>query len=147
MANELAGRHAEKGPVVFEIPLNDSDRIDVLVVWHEFPEIRSEDRTSLILEAYQNRPDNIADALGVTYDEAMDQHLLPYAVVPMTRRGEGDKQQERKAMLQEGGIALPQGKVDLRFPTMAMAETARRHLCDRLPQGYWSISQSVAEVS
>ena len=56
----------------------------------------------------------------------------------MIREGEFDPSKVRNAMLEEGGIALPSEKVDLRFPTMSMAETAHRHLCEKLPRGYWS---------
>ena len=46
-------------------------------------------------------------------------------------------------MLDEGGIALDGGKVDLRFPTRAMAEAAHQRLVDLLPGGYWSILEGV----
>jgi hypothetical protein len=77
----------------------------------------------------------------------MEQHLLPYAVVPLVRRGEGDLGEVRRFVLEEGGIALPSGRVDLRFPTMAMAEEVHRRLCKKLPDGYWSIVQMAAPVA
>ena len=45
-------------------------------------------------------------------------------------------------MLAEGGIEGAAGKVELRFPTMAMAQAAHQRLCDKLPRGYWSIVQN-----
>ena len=96
---------------------------------------------------YGSRRGGVAQALGVTYAEAMEQQLLPYAVVPMVRRGEFDPATVRQAMLDEGGVSLPGDKVDLRFPSMSMAEAAHRRLCQKLPQGYWSIVQTADSVS
>lgn len=144
LKQELAGGQSPNGPVIFEIPLRQSDKKDVLVVWPAFRDLRSEDRTQLILDAYQQpEREQIAQALGVTYEEAMEQQLLPYAVVPMTRAGEADPAELRRAMIREGAIVTPAGKVDLRFPTLAMAENAHRKLSESLPKGYWTLSQSV----
>jgi hypothetical protein len=146
LKSELAGKATPDGPLIFEIPLEYSDSIDILVVWQAFEGIRSEDRSGLILEAYNEQQGRIAQALGVTYEEAMEQQLLPYAVVPMVRPGDGDPAELREAMLAEGGIRRPGERVDLRFPTMAMAQAAQQRLCERLPGGYWSISQTIASV-
>jgi len=147
LASEHAGPGTADGPLIFEIPLGRSDKIDVLVVWKEFEDLRSEDRTELILDAYNEQKDKISLAMGVTYQEAIGQQLLPYTVIPMTRRGGGvDPAELRKAMLDEGGIPLSDEKVDLRFPTMAMAEAAHRRLIERLPGVYWSIIEGVAST-
>jgi hypothetical protein len=146
LVNELVDRPEPNGPVVFEIPLEQTDKMDVLVVWQAFEGLRSEDRTGLILDAYEDKKDRVSQALGVTYQEAMDQQLLPYAVIPMTRPGEIDDAELRKAMLAEGGLLLSDRKVDLLFPVMAMAEAAHKRLCDRLPRGYWSIAQTVGQI-
>ena len=90
LVKELKGLPTANGPLVFEIPLEQSDRIDVLAVWQALEDLRSEDRTELILDAYKGQHRKIAQALGVTHQEAMEQQLLPYAVVPITRRGEAD---------------------------------------------------------
>jgi hypothetical protein len=41
---------------------------------------------------------------------------------------------------------LSNGKVELRFPTMAMAEEAHQRLSERLPGGYWSILETIGQV-
>jgi len=146
LARELSGQGTPDGPLIFEIPLEQSDKLDVIVVWKEFEGLRAEDRSQVILDAYQDRRDQVAMAMGVTYQETIDQQLLPYAVIPITRHGEADPNEIRKAMLEEGGVALADQKIDLRFPTMAMAEAAHHRLCERLPQGYWSISWMVAPI-
>jgi hypothetical protein len=135
----------QDGPVLFEIPLEQSDRFDVMVVWQEWESVTSEDRSAIIREVYQG-DQNVAQALGVTYQEAMEQQLLPYAVVPMARPDEIDPEKVREAMIQEGGIHLERDRVDLRFPTMAMAEASHQRLVQRLPRGYWSIVQTVGTI-
>lgn len=147
LANERRGKSDPAGPVIFEIPLGTSNNQDVLVVWEEFHDLPSEDRSELILEAYKDQKDKISQALGVTYQEATEQYLLPYAVLPLIRKGDADPHEVRQAMLEEGGIQLASDKVDLRFPTMAMAEAAHRRLHDRLPRGYWSIVQTVTPMT
>jgi hypothetical protein len=146
LKNELSGQLSQNGPVIFEIPLEQSDKIDVLVVWDAWEPFRSEDRSSVILEAYKEQKRNIAQALGVTYREALEQQVLPYAVIPMVRRGEVNAEELKKAMIAEGGFSLEGGKFDLRFPTMALAEQAHRRLSDKLPKGYWSIVQTVGHI-
>jgi hypothetical protein len=141
LSNELA-QATEKGPVVFEIPLDQTDKMDVLVVWEAWKDVPSEARSEIILEAYKDKKGKISQALGVTNQEAIDQHLLPYSVVPMARSGEADSDKLKSAMLAEGGLAFENGKVDLRLPTLRMAKESHQRLCDALPKGYWSIVQS-----
>jgi len=146
LVKELQGESTARGPVIFEIPLEQTDRIDVLVVWEAWKDIPSEIRSEIILGAYQEKKDKISQALGVTHREAIDQHVLPYAVQPQARYGEVDPKELQDAMLKAGAISLDGDKVELRFPTLAMAEDAHRKLCDRLPKGYWSIVQSASPI-
>jgi hypothetical protein len=146
LAKELSGQPTPNGPIIFEIPLESQGRIDVLVVWEAWKPFSSTDRSNMILEAYKDTKLQIAQALGVTNQEAVEQQVLPYAVLPMIRRGEVNEDEVREAMLAEGGILLDNGKVELRFPTMSLAEQAHRHLTDALPKGYWSIVQTVGYI-
>jgi hypothetical protein len=139
LVNELEGRGSPNGPLIFEIPLDEPDLMDVLVVWQEWDSLRSGDRSSLIREAYTGRPGTIAQDLGVTYKEVVEQHLLPYEVIPKIVRPDVDPVVVRKAMLEEGGITLAEDKVELRFPKLQMAMDAHERLSDKLPNVYWSI--------
>ncbi len=116
LSKELAGQATEKGPVVFEIPLDHSDKMEVLVVWEAWKDVPSEVRGNVILEACNDKKDAISQVLGVTYQEANDQNLLPYAVLPMARRGEVYPEMLSAAMLKQGGFAQEGGKIDLRCP-------------------------------
>jgi hypothetical protein len=55
-----------------------------------------------------------------------------------------DQAKVNKAKLDEGGIALENGTVDLRFPTLAMAEAAQKRLSERLPDASWEVWDAVA---
>jgi hypothetical protein len=164
LKSEIDGSNTERGPVVFEIPLDGVESIDVLVVWEDedWAKVRSEDRTNLILEAYGDKPHGyIAQALGVTYQEAIQQQLLPYAVVSALEQNRkmlslvcGDNKNKADALLEEirkakrdnGGILLANNIVDLRFPTRAMADDVHQRLFERHRDFYWSVIYPVASV-
>ncbi len=145
-ARELSGEMTPMGPMIFEIPFESSDKFDVLAVWDAWEPFGSEDRSDIILSAYKERKTKIAQALGVTYQEAMEQQVLPYSVTPMARPGEVDPDALKRAMILMGAFTFSNGKIDLGLPTMALAEQAHRRLCDELPKGYWSIVQTFASV-
>jgi len=148
LAKELAGKATENGPVIFEIPVSGGKKIDVLVVWEKWKEngIPSQTRSDIILAAYGKKKNKIAQPLGVTYVEAMEQNLLPYAVVPMARKNEVPADQLIAVMKQHGGFVLEDNKVDLRFPTLEMAQDAHAKLVDELPKAYWSIVHSIGPM-
>ena len=79
LANEISGQGTPDGPLIFEIPLEQSAKVNVIVVWDEFEGVPVEDRDRVILDAYRDRRDQIAMAMGVTYQEAIDQQVLPYS--------------------------------------------------------------------
>jgi hypothetical protein len=146
LKNELAGRSTGGSlavahtPLIFEIPLEFSEQIDVLVVWEWFDGVRSEDRSALIIEAYVGQAAKISQALGVTLEEALDQELLPYNVIPNTSPTGVDPKEIEKAMVEEGGFSLAD-KIRLWFPTRQMAEAAMVRLNQRLPQGAWVVRE------
>lgn len=156
LVSELSGRGTPAGPLVFEIPLEQSDRFDAIVVWDEFAGARAEDRDQVILEAYGDLGKRPSMALGVTGREADDQNLLPYMLLSNTEvlaaLGENDSvdpadlQAWHDAMIEEGGIVRDDGTVALRFPTRAMAEEAQARLAARFPLARWSISTRLDSI-
>jgi hypothetical protein len=131
LKNEF-NQSTEGGPVIFEIQIG-TECFDVLVVWEKWNKVvRSEDRTRLILDAYDDKQKEIAQALGVTYEEAIQQQLLPYTIVSnIEKTGQSTNIYPAKDELwlernnikrQNGGITLPNGNVELRFPTRAMLD-------------------------
>jgi hypothetical protein len=151
LERELSGEVTENGPVIFEIPFDrdfhhedTSGNFDVLVVWNAWKPFNSEERSKIIRDVYQESPINIVQALGVTLQEAAEQQLLPYAVIPMVQNyDKNELEQLRNEMIMEGGFKHANGHVDLRFPTMRLAEQVHRRLTDRSPKGYWTLVQNV----
>ena len=135
----VAGSGPLGNPVIFEIPLPGS-RFDVLVVWEAWQGVEPEERTDIITAAYGDRSPKIVQAMGVTYEEAIRERLLPYAVQPCAREGRLTSTRLREVMLEEGAIAFGKQNADLRFPTMRMAKAAFEHLRQRFPQGHWSLT-------
>lgn len=146
----------EHGPVIFEIPLG-TECFDVLVVWEEWAEWPPDERSHLVLDAYEeDRRSQIARVTGVTYVEAMQQQLLPYAIQSTLEREhkmtfllcdrDENKVQElmakiRNVKVTNGGIISLGGTVELRFPTRATADSvlARLQAADPNRELYWSV--------
>ncbi len=137
---ERAGNSPPGGPVLFEIPLDQPEKLDVMVVWDEWEGVRSEERTQLIQEAYRDQAENLALALGVTWKEAIEQGVLPFRVrMRFTAQPRFPKEKVRTAYLSVGGFAGPGDTVELRFPTRATAEEAIRQLKKQLPGIQWVV--------
>ena len=138
---ERNGGPVQGGPVIFEIPLDQPDKLDVMVVWDEWEGVRSEDRTELINEAYKDRPGVLTLALGVTYDEAIEQGVLPFrARLRFVKQPSFTEEQLRTACLSSGGFLRPEGIMELRFPTQTIAEEAVQQLKERLPGSEWVVN-------
>src|SRR5271157_2408977 len=141
LADERQGLSTQGGPVIFEIPLEQSDKLDVMVVWEAWQGVRSEDRTRLIQEAYREQQDSLALALGVTYEEAIEQGLLPFRVRPRFRQQVDFREEAlRSASLSVGGFERPDNVIELRYPSRTVAEETIRRLEELLPGTEWSVS-------
>src|SRR5208337_843240 len=141
LADERQGLSTQGGPVIFEIPLEQSDKLDVMVVWDAWQGVRSEDRTRLIQEAYREQQDSLALALGVTYEEAIEQGLLPFRVRPRTRQQVDFREEDlRSASLSVGGFERPDNVIELRYPSRTVAEETIRRLEELLPGTEWAVS-------
>jgi hypothetical protein len=141
LAAERQGEEVSGGPVIFEIPLDQAGKLDVVVVWDAWDGVRSEDRTQLIQEAYKDKADDIALALGVTRQEAIERGVLPYRVrLRFGRQPKFTEEEFRAACLSVGGFADSEGSVELRFPTPSIAEEAVKQLKKRLPGSQWVVS-------
>ncbi len=124
------------GPVIFEIPFA-GPRYDVMVVWERWKGAQPDERAEIISEAYAGRAVAIAQAMGLTYEEATKDHLLPYQIEPHASEGEADPTELRNAMLEEGAISRSEKTVELGFPTSAMARAAHERLRKKVPSGSW----------
>jgi hypothetical protein len=152
LVDELRSPHDVGQPLVIEHQFSSTDKKQIQVVWDRFDGIPEQDRSDLILSAFEqvegkpNR-DKILFASGFTVPEAAATGILPFQVVPATSAqaevGEGPL---FKAMKEEGASTVA-GTTSLRFPTFEDAETAKVRLDHRLPQGRWLIVQEVIPSS
>lgn len=145
LVDERKGQTNAGGPAIFEIPLDQSDLLDVMVIWNDWQGVRSEDRTQLIKEAYSDLQERLALALGLTYNEAIDQGVLPYRVrLQFGQQPEFDDEPLLSAYFRVGGVMTDDGRVDLRYPTKSTAEAAVGQLQQMLPGTEWIINHAVS---
>jgi hypothetical protein len=142
LKKELQGESTSNGPIIFEIPFNEMDRFDVLIVWDEWGKLRSEDRTNLILDAYGERQFQIVQALGLTMDQAIEEGRLPYRL-ECNNPGTSSVSEIHEAMIALGGFSFNDKKVELRVPSFGIAQEIQRKLGSRLPGSQWGIGVTV----
>ena len=154
LAEELRHERDSGQPVVDEQTF-PSDKIRVTVIWDEWDHLPLEDRTAVILRAYElaegrEYREKIMLASGLTVPEAYAAGMLPYQIIPALRSGDKvTAEQCRRAMIDEGAsVLLSPEKPQLRFATEEEAEAARRRLAARLPNSeqVWVITQEFGKV-
>jgi hypothetical protein len=154
LANELQSTRESGQPIIDEQEF-PTGRIRVTVIWDVWDRLPLEERTSVILRAYdlaegREYLDRIALASGLTVPQAHAAGMLPYQILPALRKGDpvtaGECQQ---AMIEEGAsVLLAPEKPQLRFASEEEAEAARLRLVQRLPTSdqVWIITQEVGAV-
>ncbi len=141
-------------PVIYEEPL-PGNRLHVTVVWDDWDRLPPEERTEIIVQAYEKvqgpgAGDRIALASGLTVPEAHAAGMLPFAIVTALRSGDAFTwDQCREAVIEEGASILwGTDRPQLRFASREEAEAARRRLADRLngSDPIWLITQDMGPV-
>ena len=124
-------------PLIYEESIDQTDTVHVVVYWDRWAEVPSEERSGMILDAYERVDRSLVPkvtfAMGVTFGEAAELNLLPWAVVPVSRRNESDPREVEAAMLEEGAIrrgraspAVPDGRVGRQRVAAAFPHAYRR---------------------
>lgn len=151
LAEELRSSRESGQPMVDELEFPNG-RIRVSVIWDVWYRLPLEDRTTVILRAYElaegrDYRNRIALASGLTVAEAHAAGMLPYQIIPALRSGDPvTSEQCRQAMLDEGASTLLNPNApQLRFPTEEEAEACRKRLTQRLPgsEPVWLIHRDV----
>jgi hypothetical protein len=154
LAEELRGGRESGQPFVDEQEF-PSGRIRVNVIWDEWDRLPLEDRTAVILRAYElaegrEYRDRIALASGLTVPEAHAAGMLPFQIIPALRKDDPvTDEQCRRAMIEEGAsILVSAERPQLRFADEEEAESARRRLAERLPDSepVWVVTQDGGSV-
>ena len=85
LAEELRSSRESGQPIIYETSL-PNDKLRVTVVWDDWDRLPLEERTEIILEAYErvegpSAGERIALASGLTIPEAYSAGLLPYQII------------------------------------------------------------------
>jgi hypothetical protein len=151
LVKELKDSRESGQPLIYESELG-TDRLRVVVIWDEWDGVPLEERTAVILEAFDKAEGNkyrkrIALASGLTVPEATAAGMLPYQVSPALRKADPvTLQQCWDAMLAEGASRLFGPDVfQLRFATSDEAEACRQRLIKRLPKSddVWMVAKEL----
>lgn len=149
LADEIArGQNAQPACIEEEYAVTHSRHI--YVVWDRWSNLPDDERTDVIVRAYakaegEEVAENIAVAIGVTGDEAVNMGLLPYVVSTPPNAREEFPPQVQAALRQEreNTILGPQA-VELRYPTFPDASKAVARLKNAVPHQEWAIIREVS---
>jgi hypothetical protein len=154
LAHELRFNRDTGQPVIYEQEF-PTGNIRVTVIWDEWDHLTLEERTSVVLRAYESAfgrtyRDRIALASGLTFPEAHASGMLPFQIISALRKGDPITLEEcRQAMIDEGASTLLSAdQPQLRFATQEEAEAARKRLSQRLlgSEPVWVVSQDIGKV-
>lgn len=152
LCDALKSRSESGQPLIYEEEFGDGN-LRITVVWDEWVEMSLDQRSAIILRAYElaegkEYRDRIVLVSGLTVPEATAAGMLPFQVGTAWRRTDRvTLQQCWDAMKEEGASELfGSGILQLRFATREEAEACRNRLIRRLPgsEDVWVISVEVS---
>jgi hypothetical protein len=138
-------------PTIYEQEYS-TGKLRVIVIWDEWEGIPLEERSAIILRAYElaegaEYRDRIALASGLTVPEAHAAGMLPYQMIAALRKTDPvTPEQAREAFLEEGASRLVNSQApQLRFATEEEAEASRQRLIRRFPgsEDVWIINREI----
>lgn len=151
LLSELNGQTRSVQPLILEEGMDAG--LYIHVVWDRWERWPEEERTRLIVEAYEhfNKEihDKLINAIGVTPVEALEVGLLPFRITDVPKRGQTvDSQKIEKAIEEERkNTVLGRRFPELRYASLEEAEQARQRLERAEQDVFWVITQEVGKVS
>lgn len=151
LAAELKSGREFGQPLIYELEY-PTQRSRVTVIWDEWADTTLEERSAIILKAYEMAEgargrEKIALASGPTVPEAAFAGLLPFHLLAALRKTDPvTPEQVREAMLEQGASRLLDGEgLQLHFATREEAEACRERLVRKLPESepIWIISRDL----
>jgi hypothetical protein len=154
LVQEFSATSPNLQPLILEERITATQSRHVRVIWDAWKDLRDEQRSDVIVEAYQQAEGEeaagqITIAEGVTVPEALALGLLPFKVVPAPKKAE-----KVPAAAYEEAIAeetrntlLGVRAKELRYSRLEDAEAARARLAEALPGSSWATVQEVAYES
>ncbi|WP_165221540.1 hypothetical protein [Aquisphaera insulae] len=146
LSDELRIERSFGQPRIYEQTYS-TGKTRVLVIWDEWADRSLEERSAIILAAYESAEgtssrDRIALASGLTMPEATTAGMLPYQVIASRRATDPVTEAEVRAMLiEQGASTLDSGTLRIRFATVKEAEECIERLVEKYPASrpIWSI--------
>lgn len=165
LVKELLGERTRLGPVVFELPTEQQDSVDVIVVWEAWKSLPVNARSAVVRDAYSRFKKTLeasvpsidhekprgalapvpASVIAVTWEDLAQTDILPYQIEPMARKNEADPEDIRLLMMDSGAIQTPFG-IQLRFPTKEMAADVHARLMEEMPEAHWSLVETIGPI-
>jgi hypothetical protein len=154
LAEELKSSKDYGQPLIYEQEYA-TGKTRVIVIWDEWADASLEERSGIILQAYERAGgrgarDKIALASGLTVPEAAAAGMLPFQVISGRRPSDAVTQEEiTEAMVRQGASRLD-GKagLQLRFATEEEAEACRKRLIEDLPasEPIWILHREISSA-
>jgi hypothetical protein len=159
LVKELMGERTRGGPVIFELPSEQINKVHVIVCWEEWKNLPIEARKAVVRDAYarfarvlETSIPNIdvgqpkeplapvpASVNAITWEDLATSDPLPYRIMPTAEaRDEDDEEFFRLLMIERGAIWTPFGP-QLRLPNKEMAAQVHALLIAEAPEAQWSI--------
>lgn len=155
LVEELKSNRESGQPVIHEHHFSRTGKMKVTVLWDRWENVPHEERAEIIRKAYTEVDGADCEAklallVGLTFPEAYEAGMLPFAVIPLLRKGDTVSPSDCiEAMRSEGATQLfIGGKHELRFLTEAEAEKASQRLVKRLPgsEAVWTVVGEVGRI-
>ena len=124
----------------------------VYVVWDQWEHWPEQDRTDLILEAYDKvepaMREMLINAVGVTAEQALDLGLLRFRIAPVPKRDHDyDKSRVMATIANEQKhTVLGDHAGELRYASVEEAEQARLRLEREYRDVHWVITEEVGRI-
>lgn len=146
LAAEWKGKNSLRGPMILVDEIGQTRSIHVVVIWDKWGSIPDQERSAIILDAYDKVPPppgmTVTMAMGETRQEALSLGFLPYRVAPALRQTDPyTLDQLRKAMVAEGAVETAEG-LELAFPSEDLANAAHARL-NRKYKSVWTVTRRV----
>ena len=152
LARRLTAPAGLNEPFILQDRIPQSKTRHAVVIWDRWDGMDRVERSKIILDAYKKsgilHNDSITVAMGLTQQEALQMGFLPYSIVTARRESEPVKLENmRTAMEKAGGVQVRTGALlQLRFPTLELAQEAYTLLAKKIPGPYWLIQQETGST-
>jgi hypothetical protein len=147
LATRLRQGETLEEPYVLQDRVGQTRTRHAVVIWNAWLNEDRQTRSHIIVEAFslagKIAADTLTVALGLSQREAMEYGYLRFQVQGLWKKEDGAalRAQIRRAVDATPGVHIRTGtSVELRYPTLDLAQEAYRQLSERIPGPYWVIA-------